>query len=99
MFNLNLNCQRCGDVETMEHLCTMRMHEQLELIWVHLGELITQYLNSESKITFQEWSSVSLMSNLTFLIPYFFFIFQTSQPGIPMSSSPKKSSVTLSTDK
>ncbi len=42
------NCDRCWEVETMEHLLCECMHYS-QLLWIRLGEVITQYLNSASQ--------------------------------------------------
>ncbi len=41
------NCDKCGEVETMEHLLCECMHYS-QLLWDHLGEVITRYLNADS---------------------------------------------------
>jgi hypothetical protein len=41
------NCERCSEVETTEHLLCKCMHYS-QLIWIHLGEVITKYFNSVS---------------------------------------------------
>jgi hypothetical protein len=33
------NCERCGEVETMEHLLYDCMHNS-QLVWIHLGEIM-----------------------------------------------------------
>ncbi len=40
-------CERCRTVETMEHLLCKCPHYS-QLLWIQLGEVITQYLNSTS---------------------------------------------------
>jgi hypothetical protein len=49
---LDPNFERCGDVETKEHLLFESMHYS-QLIWISLGEMITQYFHSGSQAFIQ----------------------------------------------
>jgi hypothetical protein len=57
---LDPNCERCEDVETMEHLLCECMHYS-QLIWIRLGEIIIKYLNSQEFIPRVELSQLTLI--------------------------------------
>jgi hypothetical protein len=57
---------RCGDVETMEHLLCECMHYS-QLLWDRLGDVITRYLNLVSS-TYVPKVDITLMSSITSLI-------------------------------
>ncbi len=61
----NLNCERCGITETMEHtLCECLQYAQL--IWIKLGDVVTIYLNSISTdyVSKVEYSQLKIIFNV-----------------------------------
>jgi hypothetical protein len=61
----NPNCERCGLLETMEHmLCECLYYAQL--LWIRLGEVITKYLNTVSTdyVPKVEYSQLNIIFNV-----------------------------------
>jgi hypothetical protein len=58
-----------GVVEAMEHLLCECIHYS-QFIWVHLGEIITLYLNSDSHdlISREELSQLNVIYNVPHLL-------------------------------
>jgi hypothetical protein len=59
------NCERCGLVETMEHALCECLH-YAQLLWIQLGEVITEYLNSTSEdyIPKVEYNQLNIIYNV-----------------------------------
>jgi hypothetical protein len=61
----NLNCERCGNPETMEHMVCECLH-YAQPLWIKLGEIITKYLNSISTdyVPRVEYSQLNIIFNV-----------------------------------
>ncbi len=59
------DCERCGCIETMEHVLCECLHYS-ELIWIWLGEVITKYLNliSSQLVPRVEYSQLNVIYNV-----------------------------------
>jgi hypothetical protein len=62
----NPNCERCGLPETMEHMLCECLH-YAQLLWIKLGEVITNYLNSVlmDYVPKVEYSQLNIIFDLT----------------------------------
>jgi hypothetical protein len=61
----NPNCERCGNLETMEHMVCECLH-YAQPLWFKLGEVITKYLNSTSRdyVPRVEYSQLNIIFNV-----------------------------------
>ncbi len=60
------NCEQCRQTETIKHLLCECLHHS-QLLWIQLGEIITQYLNSISThyVPRVEYSQLNVIYNVS----------------------------------
>jgi hypothetical protein len=61
----NHDCERCGGIETMEHVLCECLHYS-QLLWIRLGEIIMRYLNliCPQHVPRGEYSQLNVICNV-----------------------------------